>query len=122
MSRAARSVLAFGIYLLVLGAGLLVVPNTLLALFRQPPTQEPWLRVVGLVVLVLGLYYVSAAREQVTAFFRWTLWGRPLAVVVLVALVLAGVAPAFVLILGAIDLMAAAWTFWALQADRHGTS
>lgn len=118
MSRAARSVLAFGIYLLVLGAGLLVVPNTLLALFRQPPTQEPWLRVVGLVVLVLGLYYVSAAREQVTAFFRWTLWGRPLAVVVLVALVIAGIAPAFVLILCAIDLMCAAWTFAALRADR----
>lgn len=122
MSRAARSVLAFGIYLLVLGTGLLAAPNTLLALFRQLPTQEPWLRVVGLVVLVLGLYYVSAAREQVAAFFRWTLWGRSLAVAVLVVLVAVGIAPAFVLILGAIDLLCAAWTFLALQADRRRAS
>ena len=119
MSRAARSVLAFGIYLVVLGVGLLVAPDTLLALFGQPPTQEPWLRVVGLVVLVLGLYYLGAAREEVTVFFRWTLWGRPLAVVILVGLVAAADAPAFVLILGAIDLGCAAWTWWALQADRR---
>jgi len=119
VSRAAASVLAFGVYLLVLGIGLLLVPNTLLALFGQPPTREPWLHVVGLVVLVLGLYYLGAAREEVTAFFRWTLVGRPLALVVLIVLVAAGSAPAFVLILGAIDAVSAAWTWRALEIDRR---
>lgn len=119
MSRAAVSVLAFGIYLLVLGIGLLLVPDLLLALFGQSPTQEPWLRVVGLVVLVLGLYYLGAAREEVTAFFRWTLVGRPLAVAVLIVLVAAGSAPTFVLILGAIDAAGVAWTWRALRVDRR---
>jgi hypothetical protein len=112
-------VLVFGIYLLVLGVGLLAFPDTLLALFRQPPTQEPWLRVVGLVVLVLGIYYLGAAREEVTAFFRFTLVGRPLAAAILIGLVAVAGAPAFVLILGAIDLACAAWTWRALEADRR---
>ena len=122
MSRAAVSILAFGVYLLVLGVGLLFFPDALLFLFGQPPTHEPWLRVVGLVVVVLALYYFSAAREEVTPFFRWTLVGRPLAVVGLVVLVATGRAPGFVLILGAIDALCAAWTWKALEIDRRRAS
>jgi hypothetical protein len=119
MSRAAISILAFGGYLLVLGMGLLLIPDVLLALFGQPPAREPWLRVVGLVALVLSLYYVCAAREEVTAFFRWTLAGRTLAAAVLIVLVAAGIAPRFVLLLAALDLLCAAWTWLALGRDRR---
>ena len=34
---AARSIAAFGVYLLVLGAGLLLAPDAMLALFGRPP-------------------------------------------------------------------------------------
>ena len=119
MSRAARSILVFGIYLIGLGCSLLLKPNTMLALFGQPQTTEPWLRVVGIVVLVVGLYYVCAAREDVAPLFRWTTWARPLAFVILIGLVAAGVAPRFVVILGAIDAAGALWTWLALRADRR---
>jgi len=56
MSNAAKSILVFGIYLVVIGLGFLVVPNTVLALFGFPTTNEPWIRVVGLLVLILGYY------------------------------------------------------------------
>jgi|SoiMethySBSTD1v2_1073268.scaffolds.fasta_scaffold13953_17 hypothetical protein len=114
MSRAAASILAFGVYLAVLGAGLLAAPNRMLALFGQPPTAEPWLRVLGLVSLVLGLYYVSAARGEVTPFFRSTIWGRGIGAVVLAALVVAKTAPAFVLLMAALDGLGALWTWRAL--------
>jgi uncharacterized protein YjeT (DUF2065 family) len=64
MSAAAASILAFGIYLVALGTGLLLAPNGMLALFGRPSTSEPWLRVVGLVALVLGTYYAAAARRS----------------------------------------------------------
>ena len=118
MTRAAQSILAFGLYLIALALGLLLFPNGMLALFRQPPTSEPWLRVVGIVVLVVGSYYVSAARAGVTPFFRWTTWGRPLAGVILVTLALTGRAPYFVLILAAIDGAGALWTWLALRPAR----
>ena len=47
MSRAARSVFVFAIYLFVLGLWLLLVPNTLLRLFGMPDAQDVWIRVVG---------------------------------------------------------------------------
>lgn len=110
------SIFAFGLYLVGLGAGLLLAPDTMLALFRQPPTHEPWLRVVGIISIVLGLYYASAARSGTTAFFRWTLWGRPVAAALLFGLVALAIAPRFVLLLAGLDLFGVAWTYWALRS------
>ena len=118
MSRAARSILVFGIYLAILGAGLFVSPDAMLALFRQPPTQEPWLRVLGLVTLVLGFYYVTAARAEATSFFRATLWGRGLGAIVFAGLVSAKAAPAFILLMAALDGAGALWTWRALAGGR----
>ena len=115
MSRAAQSVLAFGAYLALLGAGLFVTPNGMLAIFAQPPTQEPWLRVLGLVSAVLGFYYVSAARGEATAFFRATVPGRALGAVVFTALVLTNAAPRFILLMAGLDGAGALWTWSALR-------
>ena len=40
MSKAARSLFVFGIYLIVIGLGFLVMPNVPLGLFGFPPTSE----------------------------------------------------------------------------------
>jgi len=121
MTGAARSVLVFGIYLLGLGLGLLLAPDALLAFFGQPPVTDPWLRVVGLVVIVLALYYLSAARSGNEAFFRWTTWGRPLAGGALVIMISVGLLPRFTALLAVLDLAGAAWTAVALhRAHRAG--
>jgi hypothetical protein len=115
MTNAARSVLAFGAYLALLGAGLFAVPNVMLALFRQPPTQEPWLRVLGLVSLGLGYYYVSAARAEATPFFRATVRGRAAGAIVFAVLALSGLAPRFILLMAGLDAAGALWTRGALR-------
>ena len=56
MSRAARSVLVFGLYLVVVGIALIVAPNPLLVLLRFPASTEIWPRVVGVLALVLAHY------------------------------------------------------------------
>jgi len=117
-ARAARSIFAFGIYLVVLGSGLLLAPDPMLALFRQPPTHEPWLRVVGVVALVLGLYYVRAAREGVAAFYRWTLGGRLLAALILFGLLALNMVPRFVFLLAVVDLAGMVWTWRALRGGE----
>ena len=70
MSKAAFSVKAFGYYLIVLGIGLTLVPNLLLSVFGMPPTTEVWVRVVGVLVFNIGIYYLYAARCEATAFFQ----------------------------------------------------
>jgi len=48
MSKAAFTVKAFGVYLVLLGIALVLVPNLLLGLFGIPSTSEVWIRVVVL--------------------------------------------------------------------------
>ena len=116
MNRAARSIFVFGLYLTGMGLGLVAMPNTLLGLLRFPASTEIWPRVLGVVTLVLAYYYIQAARHELTAFFRWTVTARVGVFVVFAALVLLGLAPATLVLLGAVDLAAAIWTGLALRS------
>ncbi len=116
MSSAGKSVFVFGIYLLVLGITLVVVPNLLLAVFAVPATSEVWIRVVGMLVLFLGVYYVQAARKGMTDFMRWTVYLRSSVILFFIAYVLLGFAPPTLILFGLVDLMGAIWTLWALRS------
>ena len=78
MSRAAKSVFFFGIYVILFGVILVVAPNVLLKIFYVPETSEVWIRVVGMLVLFLGYFYIRASTniEGSTKFFRWTIYTR----------------------------------------------
>lgn len=115
MSAAARSLVVFGIYLLINAVGLVVAPNVTLGLFGVPSTNEPWIRVLGLVVGVIGYYYIFAARHGLSAFYPATVHGRGMASLVFLGLVVTGVGPWQLLIFGAVDLMSAIWTHRSLK-------
>ena len=117
MSGAAKSLLAFGIYLCGLGLSLLLAPNLILSPFGVPPTHEVWIRVNGMLVLCLSFYYIQAARHELTNFIRWTVPGRAAVIVYFAAFVLLLSAPKALLLFGLIDLLAAIWTWLALKKD-----
>jgi uncharacterized membrane protein len=122
MSQAARSVNVFGIYLVVLGVVLLTAPNLLLSLFHLPLTTEVWLRVVGMLVVFLGMYYRVAAAAELRPFFLTTVILRASVPVFFVAFVLAGWAEWPLLLFGSVDAAGAAWTWSALHSpdiNRH---
>lgn len=120
MSSAARSLLIFSIYMFALGATLVVVPNVFLSIFGIPETHEVWLRIVGMLVLILGFYDFLAARHEMKIFFKWSVWARLPVVVFFAAFVALGLAPPILILFGAIDAAAAVWTFAALRKDRIG--
>jgi len=115
---AARSIFVFGVYVCVVGIGLVTFPNLVIGPLGFPVAQEPWIRVLGAVAFVLGLYYVQAGRENVVAFFRWSLWGRGLILVGFTGLVVFRQAPAGLVLFGVIDALGAAWTYMALRGGR----
>lgn len=117
MTRAARSLHVHGIYLVALGAILIGSPNTLLSLVALPPTTEPWIHVLGIAVMGMGMTFMAGARGEQTAFIRATVWTRVFAFVAFIALALARVAPPVVVLFGLIDAAGAAWTFLALRAQ-----
>lgn len=116
MTRPGVSMAVFSAYVLVLGAGLVLIPDVLLALFGFPPADF-WVRVVGLLALALGLYYAYAALKAELPFYRISVVGRSLFFVGITALVVLDVAPPVLLLFGVIDLLAALWTWWALRAQ-----
>ena len=81
MTGASRSLFVFGIYLVALGVLLLLSPNLLLRTLGVPVTNEIWIRVNGMFVICFAYYYIQAARHGVTAFIRWTVWGRAAVIV-----------------------------------------
>jgi len=117
MSKAAFSVFVFSIYLFVLGLILLIVPNVLLMPFGFSETTEVWVRVVGMLVLILGLYYSTSARNELTPMLRATVYARLSVLLFFIAFVALGQAPPALILFGVVDAAAAAWTLLALRAD-----
>jgi hypothetical protein len=123
MSPAARTVQLFGIYIVAVGVILLAIPNVLLGVFGIPATDEPWIRILGLVLLALAGYYLVAARNELTDFFQASVAGRVVVgagLIVMVALWGYWTAVVF----GLVDIAGALWTRAALadnQPKRQAT-
>jgi len=117
MSKSALSLFVFSIYLYLLGFILVVTPNTLIRIFKFPETDGLWIRVVGMLVIILGFYYSHAARAEFRPFFVWTVIGRTSVLLFFVAFVIAGLAPPTLILFGVIDFAAAMWTLLAMRSD-----
>lgn len=117
-NRLSGIVYLFSLYLFGLGAILVLVPNVLLGMFGIPGTNEVWIRVVGTLVLVLGFYYFQASRNELIPFLRATVYGRAVVLFFFTGFSLFGLAPATLILFGAVDALAAFWTFTALRSEN----
>ena len=116
MSKAALSMFVFGIYVILLGIILMVVPNTLLAIFDLPATTEVWIRVVGMLVFLMGYYYIQASRNErkMISFYRCTVHARSSVIIFFIIFSALGFVKPILILFGVVDLLAAAWTWKTL--------
>ena len=119
MSKTAFTIKASCCYIIALGLALVLVPDLVLAALRMPPTSEVWIRVVGMTVINIGIFFWVAAQTEAVALFRATLYVRPLVLAWLAAFVLLGLAPPQLLVFGVIEAAGALWTWLALRADQR---
>lgn len=117
MSRSARSLFVFGIYILGLSLLLLAAPNVVLTLFGFPPTQEVYIRIAGMFLLFLAIYDILAARAELRDFIRWSVPVRASVIGFFAAFVLLGFSKPVLLLFGLVDLACAGWTAWALKNE-----
>jgi hypothetical protein len=117
VSPAARSVFAWSIYLLVLGTWLVVAPNTLLTVLGMDITDEIWIRVVGVLVVILALYFYDAAINEARHFFIASVLARLFSAAAFLAFSLTG-EPWQLIIFAMADAVGAAWTYVALRARQ----
>lgn len=91
------------------------MPNLVLGSFGLPPTDEVWVRMLGMMTFFFGVVQSQMAREELCRFFVLSVVLRFSGVGFVAAFVLTGLAqPAFVLI-AAVDVVGACWTLWALR-------
>ena len=118
MSKSATSVFVFGVYLVLLGLLLIIVPNVLLGIFGFAMTTEVWVRVVGVLVLCLAFYYVQAARRELVEFIRWTVIVRAFVFVCFALFAALKLAAPTLALFGCLDLLGAVWTALCLRQSR----
>jgi hypothetical protein len=114
MNSAVLSIFVFGIYLIFVGAGFLFIPNTLLPFFKFPKTEEPWIRVMAVLVLVIAIFYLVAAHYDLRVIFWTTVFGRFFVFLSFALLVLTKKAKPMLLMFGVIDALGAVWTLITL--------
>jgi hypothetical protein len=115
MNRAALSIFVWGIYVIGVGLGFLLVPNVILPLFGLPTTTEVWIHLTGLLAAILGIYHIVCARNNLVPYFRATIPGRFAFAAGIGAFVLLDMAGPALLLFGFLDIVGGMWTWWALR-------
>ncbi|WP_421851625.1 hypothetical protein [Oricola sp.] len=119
MSKAAISIMAYGIYALGAGVTFLLVPNMALPIYGMEPAADHWITTVAILTLGLAYYYITAARTENRGFFHMSWKGRTWFFTATLATVLLGKAPVGMLLVGSTDLIMALWTVWAIRQDER---
>jgi hypothetical protein len=117
MINSARSITVFGIYLAVSGLAFILIPNIVLPLLGFPATTEVWIRVVGLLAVILSMYFLYSVRHADRHFYRATIYARLMFFAGVLAFALLGWAGPLLIVFGLVDLAGAAWTWWSLRTE-----
>jgi hypothetical protein len=117
MTKSSRSVFFFGIYLLLTGVFLCFLPEKFIAVLKLPEIPEAWARFMGVLVIVIGSYYLVGARNILAPFIKGTIYVRLFFFAAVIILFVSGQMPKEILPLGVIDLLGAAWTMLSLRAE-----
>jgi hypothetical protein len=121
MIPASRSILVFGIYSLLMGMVLLFFPERILPVVGLPVSNEPWLNLLGFVLICSSYYYIRSAMSGNRDFASYTTHARFAAPLVVILLIAAGKADWHFLSFGIVDGLGGLWTWLALKQDFNGT-
>ena len=119
MSKSAFSAKVFAAYLFVLGPVLVLAPDFLLSLFGIPATTEVWIRVVGVIVFMLGVYCWVAAEHELKPLLEASVYTRFGVFLALSSFAILELGSPMLALFGVIDLLGGLWTWFALKADAR---
>lgn len=120
MSSAAKSIVAYGVYLIFfIALPFLFIPDLLLPLVGMSAPTDVWIRVLGMSAFFFGIYYIQAGRHELTEFFRWTIYGRYAVPLFFVAFVALNLAPPVLIAFGIPDILLTTWTWRALRSANR---
>lgn len=117
MTNSAKTVFVFGLYLALVGLTLLLTPNFFLGTIGMPETNEVWIRFSGVLVMALAVYYVVAARHNLSIILKTTAYIRSTIIIFFAVFVYMDLMKPVMLLFGAVDLAGAIWTYTAMKKE-----
>lgn len=112
-----QTVTVFGVYLVGAALTLIFAPGVMFALLFAPPPTDPYYILLGIVVLVIGYYYIRLGRAGSHAFAQASVVGRLGFGACVGAAVVLGALPTGILIVAVADLLGALWTGRTLRRE-----
>lgn len=76
MTPAARSLFVFGLYVVTASSAFLIAPDQMVVLLRLPEVGSGWVRMVGLLGLVIGAYDLTGSSAGLVPYIRASIWIR----------------------------------------------
>ncbi len=119
MSKSAKSVFIYGVYLAINGLLLLLVPNVLLNSLSIEPTTEVWIRLAGILLMAISVYYFIAAKYEFIVIMKATAFIRFSIIFFFTAFVLLKMVSPSIIIISVIDFLGGVWTFLMLKNEGH---
>jgi hypothetical protein len=119
MKRVEISILSWGIYLIGLGLALICIPVKTVALFGYESYEDLWIRVAGILSVVLGMYYIQVAKNQIYPLYRWKIIGHVFGMLCMVAFIVEGVADKRMIGTIAVESLACLWTVYAIRSNSN---
>ncbi|MBA4197599.1 MAG: hypothetical protein C0459_08605 [Chitinophaga sp.] len=101
-----------------MGAGMVLIPNTLLTIFQFAETKEIWIRMLGLFTFTTGIYYFYSSLHNQQAFYKATIAGRLFFFTITVVFVFVFHQSYMLALIGSIDFLGALWTYVTIKQTK----
>lgn len=119
MSKSAKSVLVFGIYIGIIGLLLLFVPNKLITAFGIEPAKEVWIRLSGILLMAISVDYWLAAKNEIVVIMKATAFIRMSIVFFFTAFAWLDLVSPNIIIFSVVDFIGGFWTYWMLKKEGY---
>lgn len=108
------SIFIWGIYVLLMGVFLIFLPGKTLTLFGHEKPKDHWVRVVGIIAISLGFFYLNSAQNVVYSFYWASIFARMAGFIGFSGLAVFKIANPKIILFGLIDALGATWTLLTL--------
>lgn len=119
MERSAFTVFVDGIILCIMGSAMTGFPSVFLNILNLAPGDTVFMaRIIGLLVVIIGSYYVFVAFNNLREFFIITVFGRLIFFTGTVVFYFLGYVGPQIFLISILDLITPLWTLWAIHFNR----
>lgn len=119
MSKSAKSVFIYGIFLAIYGFMLLMFPNVLLNSLGIESTTEVWIRLAGILLMAFSVYYFLGTKNELIVIIKPTAFIRFTIIFFFTAFVVLNLVSSNIILISVIDFLGGLWTFLMLKKEGH---